>query len=45
MLVTTKSISFGKNIKPIAIAENGMNLRVGTEALVSGFGVTSVSIY
>lgn len=43
MLVTKKQMSLGKNIYPISFAEPSISIPVGKTALVSGFGMTSVS--
>lgn len=44
MLVTSKKMKFDENVGAVFIPESNFSLPVGTPALVSGYGVTSVSI-
>ncbi|XP_041970762.1 trypsin alpha-3-like [Aricia agestis] len=41
IIVTAKKMSFGRSVQPIPLLEYGQELAEGTEALVSGYGVTS----
>lgn len=44
MIVTSKKMKFDKNVGAVFIPEPNFSLPVGTAALVSGYGVTTVSI-
>ena len=43
ILMTSSRINFSSSVKPITVAPPNIYLPSGTEALVSGFGLTEVS--
>lgn len=44
LLISTRRINFGTSVNAVNYAAANINLPIGTDALVSGYGITSVSL-